>query len=291
MNFPLHKVADFANTKQNEVERALQEFFPSIKALEKVTEDIRAFFTEWLIFEYKQQSGSTFLVEYILRNTNQADEKEIDQFRQIAKTQWYSDFQIISVVPGSHLVVEDLFTGKVFDVFDKLGSEHLDSHGCLKARAARVDGVYYFVGANPALVPITYTARMKKILRSSEKSKLSVKDTAMIVLDHEMNPPPKIKPLTTAERKEKQKDIRDKYQKLAAGQTRMMAWEGVLKHIYNEHGKNVPDFFKNLIKEGIPEHVFMDHIDLFQDIWNFFPHKELGDKSPDELFTELKKES
>ncbi len=290
MVFPFHKIAHFAHTKPREIERALHEFFPSEEAFSMITEDIEAYFTEWLLFEYKQSNNVTFLTEYVLKNPDTLSEKEIDTFRQIAETQWYSDFQIMSMVPGSHVVVEDIFTGKVIDVHDKLGSEHLDSCGSIKARAARVDGVYYFVGANPAFMPMTYTARMKKMLRSCEKAKLSVKDTAMILLEHEMNPPVKIKPLTKAKRKEKQQDIHKKYQELAANQPRMMAWEDVLKHIYNEHGKSVPDFFKNLIKEGIPENVFMDHIDLFQDIWNFFPHKELGDTSPDELFAELKKE-
>ena len=290
MVFPLHKIAEFADLKPNEIERALREFFPSEEALSMMTEDIKAYFTEWLLFEYKQSNKVTFLTEYVLKNPDKLPENEIDQFRQIAETQWYSDFQIINMVPGSHIVVEDIFTGKVIDVYDKLGSENLDSYGSIKARAACVNGVYYFVGANPSFVPMTYTARMKKMLRSCEKVRLSVKDTAMILLKHEMNPPVKIKPLTTAKRKEKQKDIHIKYKELAANHPRMMAWEDVLKHIYNEHGKNVPDFFKNLIKEGIPENIFMDNIDLFQDIWNFFPHKELGDKSPDELFAEFKKE-
>lgn len=131
MVFPLHKIVDYALTKPNEFERALHEFFPSEDEVDQASEEIRSYFIEWLIFEYKQTSSATFLAEYVLKNPDLLDGQTISQFRQIAETQWYSDFQIIKIRRGSHIKIEDVFTGKKYDVFDKLGSENLTPEGLI----------------------------------------------------------------------------------------------------------------------------------------------------------------
>ena len=290
MIFPFHKIAAFANTKHDEMERALREFFPSTKVLEEATEPTREYFVEWLIFEYKQQSGSTFLVEYVLRNSNQPDRKEIDQFRQIAETQWYSDFQIGDMVRGSHLTVEDVMTGKQYCVHDKQARENLANRGLIKARIACVDSVYYFVGANPAFVPVVYTERMKKIIRGMKQEKMSVRDTALLLMNRGQTPP-SVRPLTKKELHEKRKELELAYQKAAATYHATLSFEELRSYIYHENGKDYTKILQQLTKKGIPERMFIDAMQLIQDIWNYFPHKILNDFSPSELFGKFKKEA
>jgi len=48
-------------------------------------ENIEALFLEWVIYEHKQQSGITFLTEYILRNPHQLPERTIEQLKPLRK--------------------------------------------------------------------------------------------------------------------------------------------------------------------------------------------------------------
>ena len=64
----------------------------------------------------------------------------------------------------------------------------------LLARIAKIQKKWYLVGANPVHVPMTYTLRMKKILRKNDKGSCpSVKDAAKMLIKQENNPtrPPK----------------------------------------------------------------------------------------------------
>src|SRR3990167_2378260 len=85
------------------------------------------------------------------------------------------------------------------------------------------------------------------------------------------------------------KDLRKKYEKTKRKYQVKLSFDGVLKLIYEEDRQiAMGDFWQMLIKKGIPEKFFFQNTQLFQDICNSFPHKILNDKSPIEMFNELK---
>lgn len=292
MKFALHRIIDFAFTQPSEIDRALTEFFgaPPIKPF--ADENIEPLFLEWLIYEYKPTSGPVMMVSYILRNPDRLPEREIDQFKHIIQTQRYSDFEILGFVPGSHIILEDVFTGEKYDVFDKIGSINAQSKGILKARIARVDEKWYLVGANPIFIPMTYTPRMKKILKRNKKVHgVSIRDTADMLIERENHPPEPPKIMTGEELVAKRKELEDAYNKACVKHKASLVFADLLNDIYEEQRVNVLDFWKKLTKKGLNEDFFMNELQLLQDIWNHFPHKDLGGISPSEMYAKLSKES
>jgi hypothetical protein len=66
-------------------------------------------------------------------------------------------------------------------------------------------------------------------------------------------------------------------------------FDSVIAMIYEENRSSPGDVMEALIKKGIPEEALFVDSQLFQDMWNFFPHKVLNNKSPIESFQEMKK--
>lgn len=218
MRFPfIHLIHEFAwKNKSDECKKAFVEVFgPPHPLPEEYREEIGDLFTEWLMFEFVQSSNTTFIAEYMLRNPDQLPEKELDQLRQIAQTHRYSYFAIAPRrLPGHWIEVEDLFTGKLYRVDEILGSKNLPQVGSLYARVAQVNGKYYFVGANPILMPITHTERLKRIFRRDfKKIKPSAKDTIQLLLQKAEQPQEAIRPPipTAKEVKNKRKELRRRF--------------------------------------------------------------------------------
>jgi len=289
MILPYSHIINFAKTKPEEFKRACHEFFPSEEIAQNADDELIGLFFEWLIYEFKQKSNITFFVEYVLRNPDLMSGKDIKKFRQVGETQWYSDFQLVSVVQGSYIHVEDVFTGKKYDIFDEKGSQNCESKGILKARVAYVDGKYYFVGANPIFIPVVYTERMKKILRDLKKDKLSARDTALLLIDHDQNPPDTPHAVGRKEILKKRNTLKDQYKLYAIQYKATMKFSELLNRVLNENGKDVGKFWEELMTVGIPKNMLMQETQFFQDVWNFFPHKSLRNLSPVEMLTKLKK--
>lgn len=66
-----------------------------------------------------------------------------------------------------------------------------------------------------------------------------------------------------------------------------VAFKTITDFVYEENYQpHFADYLTDLIKLGIPELMCIEHIDYFQEIWNYFPHKSLGGKCPHELYQE-----
>ena len=292
MKFPFHLIINYAQTKPVEMDRALYDFFGSPSENPMEDENIEALFLEWLMYEYKQLSGTTFIAEYTLKNPDRLPQQKIRQFEQIIETNRYSEFEIQVVVPGSHLVVEDVYMSKVYTVYDTLGSMNGKSKGILKARIGHVEGRWHLVGANPIYVPLTYTNRMKDILRRDfGLHGISVRDTAQLLLEHSHHPPEKPPLITKSALKEKRKVLEQAYKEASTLCGVTLLFETLTQAIYEEDRVNVLDFWHSLLKQGLTEEFFVKHLEIVQDIWNYFPHQCLGNHSPVEAYATLSKKN
>lgn len=139
-------------------------------------------------------------------------------------------------------------------------------------------------------MPITYTARFKKIFRKSQKAKkLTPIDTWELVRGSRQKVPPP-PTLTGKEIKNLRKELERKYTKLALKYSVGLLFGDLVRLVYEEKREvQSLDFWKDLGKHNLPERFFLDHFKLLEDIWNYFPHKSLKGKSPYEMFVEMKK--
>jgi len=140
---------------------------------------------EWLVFDYKQKSGTSFLVEYTLKNPDRLDGSRISQFTQIVKTQVYSQFEILEINKGRWFVLENLHTGKTYKVYEKKGTTAIKYPGTIPGRIAKVDNRWYLVGANTVYFPITYTQRHKRYMRDLKITDYFPKHTVELLMNQD----------------------------------------------------------------------------------------------------------
>ena len=296
MKFPfIHLIHEFAwKNKPDECKQAMVEVFgPPHPMPEEYREEIGDLFTEWLMFEFVQSSKATFIAEYALRNPDGLPDKELDCLRQIAQTHRYSYFALTPRrLRGKWIEVEDLFTGKMYRVDEVLGSQNLPPVGSVHARLAEVDDRYYFVGANPILMPVTHTERMKRIFRRDfKKIRPSAKDTIQLLLQKAAQPREAVHPPipTAKEVKNKRKELRKRFEKLVFRYNLKLSFDEVAKRILDEDRVNVLDFFQKLADEGLGQEFLMNEIKLLEDMWNWLPHACLNGNAPVEMYAKLKR--
>ena len=134
-----------------------------------------------------------------------------------------------------------------------------------------------------------YTARLKRILRRETKKGviINVKDTAELLLHRIKHPSPVPKIPTKEELIVKRKQLEAGYIKALDKYSGTLSFFNLTSAIYKENRVNVLNFWKKLTKQGLPVKMMVEEFQLLQDIWNYFPHKCLGDTSPNELFAKL----
>lgn len=291
MKFPFHLILEYAHTKPQEFSRALAEFFDdSIVPDEEEEKTLYPLFHEWILFDFRQKSGTSFINEYILKNPDNIPESDIDHFEQISKSHIFSHFAIISVQRGEWIEIEDVFTGQIYRIHDRTSSTTIPEKGLLHVRIGCVDKKWYFVGAYPLLFPTVYTQRMKKILRSDlSKVPRSPKDTANLLHQHSNFTSPPV--LTKKEIKNKRKKLRKEFNKKVRRYNTKLNFNAVADAIYKENKVSVLDFWKQLANDGLGDEFIDKELQLLQDMWNYLPHEILGDKSPAELYAQSKQDN
>lgn len=291
MKFPLHLIIEYAHTKPGEIDRALEQLFgngPLPKDLTPEDEELlQGLFGEWLIYDYRQTNGSAFIAEFILTQPGHVSDTIIDQFTQIANSNYYSEFEILSAVPGKIMVVEDIFTGITYEIHDELGSQNASPGSSGRIRIAQVNQTWYAVGANPVLLPLRYTKRMKRILRTKIKPPHpTLKDTVELIRQPKP-PPPKIP--TRKEIEAKREEIEKQFESVSNKHASKLSFAVVKQAVYEENQINPGDFWQDLIKRGLPTKFLLEDFQILQDLWNYFPHRCLGGKSPIEAYTRMKR--
>jgi len=212
----------------------------------------------------------------------------LNELKQIVETQFFDLLEIVDVKPGEWLRLYGFSSGKTYKVYDKIGSSNNISKGCFWTRLGKVNNRWYLVGSNPLHLPITYTPRMKKIYLKQNKGKYpSVKQALSFLLPGKGKEIKKTNPaqLTLKDIKNKRKKLEKKFNKLVKKNSLKASFKQVTDFVYEENYKtNHADFYKDLAKLGISEEIIVKKIQLFGDIWNFFPHRTLKGKSPAEMY-------
>lgn len=281
----LPKVIAFAQRQPALLDRALEEFFGKVPPPDKEKDTALALFHEWLIFDYLQPSGLSFISEYYLTNPDKLSESKLAQFKTILESQKYGGFQILSRESNPHWWhLEHLFLGKKYRVYDPINTE-LPNKGTLIMRIGIVNHCYSFIGFVPLYVPSSYTAKAGADFKGRNLYQ-SPKEAWAILAKHDLPPPPKVSRKAV---RQKQKQLKKQYQKLAAEQNLPISLAELTALINNESGGPPMDFWQDLIKKGLPDEVFKKQWQLFEDLWNYFPHRILNNQSPVELYNELKK--
>jgi hypothetical protein len=273
--------------KPDRVNKAYQEFFGFLPPSELKTE-WEELFLEWLIFDYKQTGRMTFLTEYVLKNPDKLEKQVISQFEQIVKTHFYSMFEIQEIKKGEWFILEDIFSGKTYQVYEKKGTLIIKGKGAIPGRIAEVNGCWYLVGANPIHFPVAYTDKFKENVKKMKIKNYSPRDTVELLIAHEsgeQRSPPR---LTKKQIKNKRKKLKKIYEKNVSKYGLGLSFEKLIEEVYKEDRVSVLDFFRNLIKKGLTEEFFLEKMKVLEDIWNYFPHKCLNDLSPIEAYNKVK---
>ena len=235
---------------------------------------------EWLLFDYKSENGKTLVEQYFFKNPTDLNKVELDELKQIIETQSLHLLQTYSASRPPYVFLQSVYTNKKFKVYDRSLSMSIDDlDGSFFGRVAKVGKTYYLVGSDPITVPIRYTQRSIAIFEKEKTPEPSLKD---IVQSFRIKKEQKKKAVNiTSERKK----LESRYKTLASKFKIKVTFGEIVKFIYKEqYQQNFADYLTDLMKMGIPEKTCLDNVDFFQNMWNYFPHKQLGGKCPHELF-------
>jgi hypothetical protein len=280
----LNKVVMYATQHESMMRKAVEEFF-GITPIDQHMENIEAIsglFNEWLIFDFKMPSGATFIVDYYFRNPDSLPKEQLEELRQIIETQQFEMLELQSIKRGKCLRVYGLYSGKNYTVYEHSGSLAAPEKGTFWGRIARVHDKHILVGSNPMFFSTISTPRSKKLYLANKPDHFSPKDVLPLVLSQRAKSSLNVKKqMSKKELEKKRASLKEQFEKLQKDNSLSVSFESILSFVYNENYKNnFADFFADLIKLGIPEKIVFFKSDLFNDIWNFFPHKLLNGKSP-----------
>ena len=235
---------------------------------------------EWLLFDYKPKNGRTLIEQYYFSDPDNLRKTELSELKQIIETQSLHLFQTYAVSQLPYVFLQSVFTGKKFKVYDRALSQSIDSlQGSFFGRIAKVDKTYYLVGSNPVTFPIRHTQRSIKIFTKEKTPAPSLKDIVKSLVKS------KRQKQKIVNLEQERKKLEKRFHELAAIFQAKATFAEVVEFIHQEkYDHNFADFLTDLMKIGIPEVMCIENIDLFQDMWNYFPHKQLENKCPHELY-------
>jgi len=291
MKFKFSQVVNYAYFKENLIPQALKEFFGNdVPGQEEpMYEEINTLFNEWLVFDFKLPSKTSIAIEYFLKNPDALDQSLLSEIEEVLKTQLYDLLEVVETKKGQWLKLYSFTKGKIIKVWDKAGSSSVPDKTTITGRIAKIRGQWYFVGGNGIQLPFFSTPRHKGIMRQAEGGfKFTPKNTLKFLLKKDSSKQP-IQPkiYTKKEIKNKRKKLEKKFNKLAKKYVFQVDFQKIVEFINNEnYQSNHADMYKDFVKLGIPEEAIFNSLQLFQDIWNFFPHKALKGKCPAEMYQE-----
>ena len=122
---------------------------------EDIDELTFAKFLDWFLYDFKLLDSEKRVIEkfYIDEGKELSDTEKkliIDWIKSI-----HSFFEVEEVFSGEKCVIKDIFTGKVFEVFDKASSKQIKRMDIIAARPLKIGNQHYFSGI-VSLYPATF---------------------------------------------------------------------------------------------------------------------------------------
>lgn len=274
----------FAFLPQTNVDpnEALMEFLDDVDPTQlNVSEEIlQGLSGEWLLFDYKPENSGTLIEQYYFGDPDKLSKIELSELKQIIETQSLHLLQTYAESQPPYVFLQSVFTDKKFKVYDRAMSQSVNNlPGSFFGRISKVDKTYYLVGSNPIAFPIRYTQRAIKVFTKEKTPAPSLKDIIKSLAKPDQQ---KGKIVNLGQERKK---LKKRFHELSAKFQAKVTFAEVVEFIYKEkYDHNFADFITDLMKIGIPEMMCIKNIDLFQGMWNYFPHKQLEDKCPHELY-------
>ena len=290
----LSKIIEYAHQHESVMIKATEEFFgvKPIDLNEENIESISSLFNEWSVFDFKLQSGTTFLTEYYFKNPNELSKDILDELKQMIETQQFEMLEIESLKRGEWIQAYGLYSGKDYRIYEHSASLEIPNKGMFWGRVAKINGKYLLVGSNPMFIPVTNTQRSKKMYLENKPKSFSPKDVLPFFLPRKKSTLETTieKDMTPKQIEDKRKILKRRFQTLQKQYRFNISFKKVSAFIYNENYKyNFADSITDIIKLGISEKIVSSHISLFQNLWNFLPHKKLQGMSPYEMHRKIYK--
>ncbi|EKE00479.1 MAG: hypothetical protein ACD_22C00009G0007 [uncultured bacterium] len=289
-------IIEFATRNPKILQSALKRFFGNIDYFPLMENpQVEGLFNEWLMFDYKQKSGRTFLYDYYQTFKSVLDREIVQEIKSVIDTNTYQPFCIESCVAGDHTRAYGMKSGKTYDIYDKAFSTELSklpmsNNETFFCRIAKVNDRWEIFGSNPVFIPVAFTDRYKKMMRGVA---VSPKEVAVLYY----KPSGDEKDDFTKARKrvdvvKKRREIEDRFELLRKRHHFTGDISLIVNLVLNEgYSHNFADFITDSLKLlGISKKhqsikILNDVGELATDIWNFYPHKALKGRSPHELYT------
>ena len=146
---------------------AMHEFLLWPEPDDQISEDVmdRAapLFWPWFLFNWEYESvdaevalsgpeNRTVAELYAEERTRKLDPLEKRLIESINRKP-YSFWEVLSVVKGKRIKLQNIFIGSTIEVQERSGSEHLQEGDLLFGRAVSVDGVGMLIGLGPTIIP------------------------------------------------------------------------------------------------------------------------------------------
>lgn len=282
------KITNYAAKDERIYRKAWEDFFQDADVYPQMEgfDDLVALFNEWFIFDFKLDSGTTPVIEYFLKNPDNLSQEAMAEFSQIVKTQHFEMLELVDLKRGEWMKAYGMFGGKTYKIYEVSGSLTCPDYGTFWGRLAKIDNRWQLVGSNPLFLPTISTPRLKKVFLK-DKKKPSPQDVLRFFLSDKKEPEHEWVNLTTKQIKNKRKKLEKQFNKLAQINNLKTAFKEIVDFVYEENYKtNFADFFNDLTKLKIPQELVIKRAELFNDVWNFFPHKTLKGKCPAEVYQE-----
>jgi hypothetical protein len=270
---------------KEEILRALREFFnkPDLKAGGKLEtrEEDEALFNEWFIFDFKLGNGKTPLEDFYEKNPYNLNMVRLQTYKDLQDNH-FGFYKVKDIRLGEGLTLENLQTGKVYQVREFAATFGLKKEQVFSARVGRVGDHYELVGSNPSFGPVKFDKTLEDLFRK-EKKELTPKTLRDSFLKKEGKAPQK--PMEDfPSQEEAEANFRRVLTKYNLDQFVTVAT--VKEWIYN-HSHDEPFNFElnmlcSLLYPDMRDYgnALTEILNSFNVFYNLCPQKELGGKSP-----------
>lgn len=145
---------------------------------------IAGLFSEWLVFDYKQEifDGMTGIEYFIKHNPLQFSQFDISGYKQLLSFE-VGFFVVKKINIGHGVYIESIASGIEYFVYDVSASFSLGNENTIWGRISEINGTYYFVSSKIFQIPIHMLSGMREVIAGWEKNSLNAKEIVQWVTD------------------------------------------------------------------------------------------------------------